>query len=768
SPLIDGRVDIAKYANGLRVCENFIPSVQGPAVRRAGTKYVAEVKSSANRTWLAKFEFSATQSFVLEFGDQYIRFYYNRGQLLSSGSPYEIVSPYLAADLTTSDGTFALDMVQSGDVIYIAHPSYPLQKLSRLGNTNWTIAAAALTDGPFKALNIDRTITVSSSGTTGTVTLTSSSGIFQSSHVGALFFLQPQDFQTIKPWQAGEEFTTNPVGIYRRSNGKTYVCATSGTPTAGKVWRTGGDAPNHSYGTQADGGFGGKTGIYPEDVVLAHAARVLGRPVKWIAERSEEFLSATHGRDIDSCAQMALDAEGKILALRVHTVANVGAYALGAGVAIQVMIGPWVQTSVYDIQTIDFQYTAVMTNTTPTGPYRGAGRPEAIYIIERLMEAAARKIGIDGAELRLKNMIQPDQFPYKNAMGQVYDSGNFPSMTRQACELADWSGFEARYQDSLRRGQWRGRGIASFLEWTGGNALEETVRVTVAADGYIEIVSATMPMGQGIATTYVQLAVDAFGVPVEKIRIIQGDTDRAEGFGSAGSRSLFTGGSAIEVAAHKVIDKAKEIAADALEVAQQDLVYGEGRFQVMGTDRGIGLFEVAARSDSGHIQLDSSTKVAGPSWPNACHICEVEIDPETMEVSLIAYASMNDVGRVVNPMIVRGQLDGGAVQGIGQALTEAMVYDASAQPLSASFLDYAMPRADLIGRFKTEMDQTVPCKNNPLGVKGVGELGTIGATPALVNAVADALARAGHGDSADALQMPLSAPRLWRLLHRDA
>ncbi|NCW18021.1 MAG: xanthine dehydrogenase family protein molybdopterin-binding subunit, partial [Betaproteobacteria bacterium] len=493
------------------------------------------------------------------------------------------------------------------------------------------------------------------------------------------------------------------------------------------------------------GGFGGKTGIYPEDVVLAHAARVLGRPVKWIAERSEEFLSATHGRDIDSCAQMALDAEGKILALRVHTVANVGAYALGAGVAIQVMIGPWVQTSVYDIQTIDFQYTAVMTNTTPTGPYRGAGRPEAIYIIERLMEAAARKIGIDGAELRLKNMIQPDQFPYKNAMGQVYDSGNFPSMTRQACELADWSGFEARYQDSLRRGQWRGRGIASFLEWTGGNALEETVRVTVAADGYIEIVSATMPMGQGIATTYVQLAVDAFGVPVEKIRIIQGDTDRAEGFGSAGSRSLFTGGSAIEVAAHKVIDKAKEIAADALEVAQQDLVYGEGRFQVMGTDRGIGLFEVAARSDSGHIQLDSSTKVAGPSWPNACHICEVEIDPETMEVSLIAYASMNDVGRVVNPMIVRGQLDGGAVQGIGQALTEAMVYDASAQPLSASFLDYAMPRADLIGRFKTEMDQTVPCKNNPLGVKGVGELGTIGATPALVNAVADALARAGHG-----------------------
>jgi len=380
------------------------------------------------------------------------------------------------------------------------------------------------------------------------------------------------------------------------------------------------------------------------------------------------------------------------------------------------------------------------------------------------MEAAARKTGIDGAELRLRNMIQPDQFPYKNPMGQVYDSGNFHAITRQACALADWSGFEARCQQSLRDGKWRGRGIASFLEWTGGNALEETVRVTVAADGYIEIVSATMPMGQGIATTYVQLAVDAFGVPIEQIRIVQGDTDRAEGFGSAGSRSLFTGGSAIEAAAHKAIDHAKELAADALEVGQQDLDYAEGRFQVVGTDRGIGLFEVAARSNEGRIQLDSTTKVAGPSWPNGCHICEVEIDPDTLEVSLISYTSMNDVGRVVNPMIVRGQLDGGAVQGIGQALTEAMVYDETGQPLSASFLDYAMPRADLIGRFKTEMDQSVPCKSNPLGVKGVGELGTIGATPALVNAVADALARAGHSDQANALQMPLSASRLWHLL----
>jgi carbon-monoxide dehydrogenase large subunit len=516
--------------------------------------------------------------------------------------------------------------------------------------------------------------------------------------------------------------------------------------------------------TDVGGGFGAKTGIYPEDAVLAHAARVVGRPIKWIAERSEEFVASTHGRDIETCAQLALNASGQILALRVHTVANVGAYALGAGVAIQALIGPWVQTSIYDIRTIDFQYTAVMTNTTPTGPYRGAGRPEAIYIIERLIDVASRRLDVDPVELRLRNMIQPNQFPYTNPMGQVYDSGNFPSITRQARELADWQGFEARAAESARRGKWRGRGVASFLEWTSGNAFEETVRVTVAADGYIEIISATMPMGQGIATTYVQLAVDAFGVPVDRIRIVQGDTDLAEGFGSAGSRSLFTGGSAIGVAAHKVINTAKDLAADALEVGSEDLDYAEGRYTVVGTDRGIGLFEVAARAELGRIQLDSTTRVDGPSWPNACHICEVEVDPDTLEVQLIRYSSMNDVGRVVNPMIVRGQLDGGAVQGIGQALSEFMVYDESGQPLSASFLDYAMPRVDIIGRFRTEMDQSIPCRTNPLGVKGVGELGTIGATPAMVNAVADALARHGYMQAADQLQMPLSASRLWHLL----
>lgn len=514
------------------------------------------------------------------------------------------------------------------------------------------------------------------------------------------------------------------------------------------------------------GGFGMKTGIYPEDAAVAFCAKTLKRTVKWIAERSDDFLAAVHGRDLLSQAELALDADGRILALRVSSLANVGACATPTGVAIQLLIGPWVSTSVYDIPVIDFDLRAVLTNTAPTGAYRGAGRPENIFTIERLMDAAARKTGIDPIELRRRNMIRPEQMPYRNPMGQTYDSGKFQSVMEQALKLADWDGFEARAASSKARGRLRGRGIATFLEWTGGNALEERVQVTVAADGYIEIVSATQAMGQGIATTYAQLAVDVFGVPIEKIRIIQGDTDRAVGFGSAGSRSLFTGGSAVKVASQKTVEKAQDLAAEELEAAPSDIEYRDGAFRIAGTDRSIGLFELAAKQPERRLFIDSTTAVEAPSWPNGCHICEVEVDPDTGEVEVVDYASVNDVGRVVNPMIVRGQLDGGAVQGLGQALCERMVYDAdSGQALSASFLDYAMPRADLVKSFKTELDQSTPCLTNPLGVKGVGELGTIGATPAAVNAVVDALWRAGAGDRALGIQMPLVPERVWRALH---
>ena len=515
------------------------------------------------------------------------------------------------------------------------------------------------------------------------------------------------------------------------------------------------------------GGFGMKTGPYPEDVLVAYAAHQLQRPVKWVADRGEEFLSSAHGRDIEARAALALDAQGKILALRVHSQANVGAYPTMTGIAIQVLIGPWVQTSVYDIPLIDYHFTAVMTNTASTGAYRGAGRPEAIYNIERLMDEAARQMKMDRIALRRLNFVKPDQMPYKNPMGQTYDTGHFESIMDQGLKLSHWDSFEERAKASAQRGVWRGLGIATFLEWTGGNALEENVHVQVLPDGVIEVFSAVNQMGQGIATSLAQLVVDVFGVPITQVRIVMGDTDRANGFGSAGSRSLFTGGSAVSVGAQKTWDKAQQLAADALEASAQDLRYEQGVFFVTGTDVKISLAELASRQTDQRIALQSTTAASGPTWPNGCHVCEVELDPNTGEVQVVSYASMNDVGRVVNPTIVRGQLDGGAVQGLGQALCEQVVYDReTGQLLTGSLMDYAIPHADVMPAFfDTHMDESIPCKNNVLGVKGVGELGTIGATPALVNAVADALARNGKSDLAPRLQMPLSAHRVWHLLN---
>jgi carbon-monoxide dehydrogenase large subunit len=514
------------------------------------------------------------------------------------------------------------------------------------------------------------------------------------------------------------------------------------------------------------GGFGMKTGLYPEDVVLAYCARKLRRPLKWCAERIDELLAASHGRDVTSKAELALDASGRVLALRVSSLANLGAYATPAGVVIQLLIGPWVSTSIYDIPLIDIRIRGVLTHTSPTGAYRGAGRPEAIYLIERLMDAAARRLKLDPAELRRRNVIQPAQMPYKNPMDKTYDSGNFELVMNEAMKLANWSGFEARRTESAKRGRLRGRGMAAFLEWTGADVFEEQVTVTVSADGYVELFSATQAMGQGLATTYAQLAVDVFDVPLDKIRIVQGDTDRGTGFGSAGSRSLFVGGSAIRVAAERTVRHAQDLAATALEAAATDIEYAAGSFTVVGTDRRIGLFELARKQPEQAIRLVSVSSVAGPTWPNGCHICEAEVDPDTGHVTIVSYASVNDVGRVVNPLIVIGQLDGGAVQGIGQALCENFVYDPeTGQALTGSFMDYALPRSSIITDFRTTMDESTPCQNNAMGVKGVGELGTIGATPAVVNAVIDALARAGVRKGLDTLQMPLTSERVWRALN---
>ncbi len=514
------------------------------------------------------------------------------------------------------------------------------------------------------------------------------------------------------------------------------------------------------------GGFGMKTGAYAEDVVTAFCAHTLGLPVKWIADRSEEFLSSSHGRDIQTKASLALAKDGKILGLKIETLANVGAYPTMTGLTIQMMIGPWVQSSVYDIQTVDYHFTGVMTNTSSTGAYRGAGRPEAIFNIERLMDEAARVSGIDRIELRRKNFIKPEQRPYKNPMGQVYDTGAFEMIMDEAMEKADWAGFTQREAASKANGLWRGLGIATFLEWTGGNALEETVQVQILSDGMIEVASAVNAMGQGIATSLAQLVVDVFGVDISQVRVILGDTDRANGFGSAGSRSIFTGGSAMRVGAEKTLDKARDLAGQALEASPADLAYQGGTFSVKGTDLKISLAELAKRQPDARIEMQSSTTASGPTWPNGCHICEVELNPSTGETQVVSYTSMNDVGRIVNPMIVDGQLDGGAVQGMGQALLEALVYDAeSGQLLTGSLMDYAAPRADIMPKmFRTYTNQTVPSTNNVLGVKGVGELGTIGATPSVVNAVADALARNGMGRKSAHIQMPMTPFRIWELM----
>ena len=472
------------------------------------------------------------------------------------------------------------------------------------------------------------------------------------------------------------------------------------------------------------GGFGMKTGLYPEEVVLAFGARALKMPLKWRAERIEEFLAATHGRDVTSTAELALDGDGRILALRVASLANLGAYATPAGAVIQLMIGPWVQTSVYDIPIIDVRIRGVLTHTAPTSAYRGAGRPEAIYIIERLIDAAARRIGIDQRDLRRRNMIRPEQMPYTNAMRKTYDSGQFEAVMDKAVALAQWEGFAARAAEAKRRGRLRGRGMATFLEWTGADVFEERVMVSVRGDGVVEIFNALQAMGQGLETTFAQLAVDVFGVPLEKIRIVQGDTDRGTGFGSAGSRSLFVGGSAVRVASQRTVARGQQLAAEALEAATTDIEYRDGVFSIAGTDRRIGLFELARRQASGTIVVDSTSAVAGESWPNACHICEVEVDPETGAVEVAAYWSVNDVGRVINPMIVIGQLEGGAVQGIGQALCERFVYDpASGQALSGELSRLrATARVD-DPAFRDDHGRIDAVSQQPAGCEGGGRAG---------------------------------------------
>jgi carbon-monoxide dehydrogenase large subunit len=507
------------------------------------------------------------------------------------------------------------------------------------------------------------------------------------------------------------------------------------------------------------GGFGMKTALLPEDVVCAFAARKLGRPVRWRATRLEEFQAATHGREQHADAELALDANGRILGLRVRIRGGIGAYGVAAGAAIHLLIGPKVTTSVYHVPALDLRSQAVLTNTNLIGAYRGAGRPEAIYLIERLIDRAAAELKIDPAELRRRNLIPPTAMPYRTPMGETYDSGDFPRMLEQALAAADWNGFEARRKASEARGRLRGRAVSTFLEWT-GVVHEETVQLHLLADGRVRAFTAMQAMGQGIETSYVQILAEALQLDPARIEIVQGDSDVAQGIGSMGSRSLYIGGSAMLTASEQAIEAGRKLAADELEAAPDDIVYRAGRFEIAGTDRGIDIGELAARQPDARIAITTLQKVGGPSWPNGVHMCEVEVDPETGEVRIDRYTTYDDVGRVINPLIVAGQVHGGIAQAVGQALMEQVVYDAEGQLLTGSFMDYALPRADDLPAIDTHTDESQPCRINPLGAKGVGELGTVGATPTVINAIVDALRPLGVTD----LEMPATPERVWRAI----
>ncbi|MCX7142654.1 MAG: xanthine dehydrogenase family protein molybdopterin-binding subunit [Proteobacteria bacterium] len=508
------------------------------------------------------------------------------------------------------------------------------------------------------------------------------------------------------------------------------------------------------------GGFGAKVTPYPEDVMVLHAARVLHRPVKWRAERTEAFLSDTHGRDHVSHCDLALDRSGRFLALRVRDLADMGAYISFFSAAIATRTGNRIANGVYHIPEIHAEIRTVLTNTPPTGPYRGAGRPEAIYRLERLIDVAAIECGIDPVELRRRNLIPPSAIPYTNVVGQIYDSGNFERVLDAALLRSDWAGFEARRLAALARSRLLGRGLSMHIDTTSG--IEPSETATVRVDGArVVVLSGTQAMGQGLETVYGQLAAGVLGLPVTLIEIVQGDSDRVpSGVGSYGSRSLYIGGSAIVAAARKWIECAGHTAARALGCEPGELSYGQGRFSSR-SGGSIGIFELAREASDGAIEA-AATATSPFCFPNGCNVCEAEIDAETGTVQIVRYTSVEDVGTVINPAIVEGQMHGAVLQGIGQALYEHGLIDAeSGQLVAGSLLDYTLPRADALASIDTACDETSPSTTNILGAKGAGEGGSLGAPPAVVSAVVDAL----RGFGVSHIDMPLWPEKIWRVMH---
>jgi len=519
------------------------------------------------------------------------------------------------------------------------------------------------------------------------------------------------------------------------------------------------------------GAFGLKTSAYPEYIALLVAAKKLGRPVHWMSGRSEAFVSDNQARDTYSNVELALDENGKFLALRIKSVGNMGAYLGAIGANIPTISFTRCLPGMYDIRHIDISVKCVYTNTLPTAPYRGAGRPESSYALERVVDEAARVTGIDPIKLRKRNLIKKSAMPYKTPVGTVIDSGDFAPMLDKALELADYANFKRRRRDAEKRGKYRGFGICCMLEHSGGSPTESAM-LAFLGDGTLQFRLNVQSTGQGHATVFSRLIGARLGIPPEKIPHRHGDSaNELPGYASVGSRSAMTVSHSVVKAIEQMLAKAKPIAAGMLEAADTDIAYKNGRFEVVGTDRRVSLFDVAAQAAAlkqrGTIGEDLDTKAVTETpqtFPNGVHIAEVEIDPATGAIEIAGYTALDDCGRPLDPMIVEGQLHGGIASGLGQALMESTVYDAdSGQLVTGSFMDYAMPRADDMPPLRDAM-HNVPATTNPLGVKGVGEAGTTAAIGAVMNAVADAIPN-GAGAHLD---MPASAPRLWEACRRAA
>ena len=519
------------------------------------------------------------------------------------------------------------------------------------------------------------------------------------------------------------------------------------------------------------GGFGMKGNVHAEEAVVTWAARRVGRPVKWISSRAEALLGDAQGRDQNVSAELALDADGRFLGLRWTGSHNVGAYIEGAG-CIPILLSLQLAPNAYDIPAVAVTSSLVFTNTAPTVPYRGAGRPEAVYIIERLVDQAAREMRIDPDELRKRNLIRPDAFPYQTRTGWTYDTGDYAAALAKCQALADWQGYAARRARSEAAGRRRGRGIVYYVENTG--IFNERMELRFDPSGELTIVAGTLSHGQGHETSYAQMVADWLGVPEDKIHLAQADTDEvAIGRGTYASRSMIMGGSALRAAADEIIERGKRFAAHFMEADAADIAFADGSFTIAGTDRSMPILQVARMSFI-PLGLPSELGVglqgAGafspglPSFANGCHICEVEVDPETGEVALDRYTVVDDIGTVINPLLATGQIQGGAAQGVGQALIEDIVYGRdNGQLLTGSLLDYGIPRADMLPAIAVEFSP-VPSTTNPLGVKGVGEGGTIAATPTVINAILDALAPLGVLD----IPMPATPERIWRAIRERA